>query len=147
MAWIENGPVSLPPPRLAYLAGGLIFLCALAGAGLGFNGSWRNSRPVLGGAQAPAEDQATTARPIVEIPTAPPPAEAANTAADNSAKNADDDTDDSNDIASQTAAAQAVQSRPSRPANIDDILTSRSEKPQAPAKPSSDESPPSDVPF
>ena len=57
------------------------------------------------------------------------------------------------DIAAKTAAAQAVQSKPAQTqSDIDDILTSASERPQAPAKPSTDETPPSgptksDVPF
>jgi hypothetical protein len=57
-------------------------------------------------------------------------------------------------LAAKAAAAQAVQAKPSKPTgNIDDILTSPSEKPPAPVKPSADEAPPpgapvkTDVPF
>ena len=56
-------------------------------------------------------------------------------------------------IAGKTAAAQALQSKPSSPSgNIDDILTSPQEKPPAPVKSPTDEAPPtapvkSDVPF
>jgi len=149
MAWIENGPVSVPPTPVVVFVGVVICAAAIAGVGLGFKGSWRDAtRPAQGSlADAQAADQAVLAQPIVELPqpqAAPVPAAAAT----NTAKEADD----SAVIAEKTAAAQAVQSKPAQtPSNIDDILTSPSEKPQAPAKPSTDEAPPtapqSDVPF
>jgi hypothetical protein len=150
MAWIENGPISLPPPTVAAMAGLAIFACALGGIGLGFVGSWRNAQRPSGDIidQSQGLDQAPIAKPIVDITAAQQQAPAANTAAADNSVSADDNGDNSNSIAAQTAAAQAVQSRPSKSADIDDILTSRSEKPQAPAKPSTDENaPPSDVPF
>jgi hypothetical protein len=156
MAWTDNGPVSLPPRGVAYFTAGLMVVLALAGAGLGFRASWRNGdRPALGDAGSTlADDQATPAKPIVDITAVEQQAVAAPAAAAaNSAHDQDDQADDdSNDIAAQTAAAQAVQSRATKSAtsNIDDILTSRSERPQAPAKPSNDESAPggkNDVPF
>jgi hypothetical protein len=151
MAWIENGPISLPPPTVAAMAGLAIFACALGGIGLGFSGSWRNSQAPSADTidQAQGLDQAPIAKPIVDVTAAEQQAPAANTAtADDNSASADDNEDNSASIAAQTAEAQAAQSRSSKPADIDDILTSRSEKPQAPAKPSTDENaPPSDVPF
>jgi hypothetical protein len=151
MAWIENGPVSLPPPTVVGVVALAIGVAALGGLGVGMKASWRDaSRPAQGSVDTQASSQAILAQPIVELPQPQAAPVAANTAAadTNSAKEADD----SADIAAKTAAAQAVQSKPAQAAsNIDDILTSPSEKPQAPAKPSTDEAPPSapksDVPF
>jgi hypothetical protein len=150
MAWIENGPVSVPSTAVVGLVAAAIGIAAIGGVGLGLKASWRDaSHPAQGAVDTQVTGQAIIAQPIVELPqpqAAPP---AANTAAEtNSAKEADD----SDEIAAKTAAAQAVQSKPAQAAsNIDDILTSPSEKPQAPAKPSTDEAPPtapkSDVPF
>jgi hypothetical protein len=155
MAWTENGPVSLPPRPVAYFAATLVFALAIVGVGLGFRASWRNGdRPSVGGDQALGVDAATPAQPIVEIPALQQQAAAANAVASNSAGDKDE-ADDSNDIAAKTAAAQDVQSNPTKAdQSIDDVLTSGSEKPQAPAKPSTDEDAPgtpkgkaSDVPF
>ena len=153
MAWIENGPVSLPSGGTRAIAAAMICLAALAGVGLGFSTGWRGGEQRVAGAIDPNQDidQAPDANPLVNLvePTAPA---AANVAAANAieAKKSDDDDDDSNEIAAKTAAAQAVQSKPAdKPADIDDILTSSSEKPQAPAKPTTDEQAPpkTDVPF
>ena len=150
MAWDDSDPVSTPPGPVVGVVAFLIAPAAVGGVGLGFKASWRDAtRPAQGSVDTQAAGQAVMAQPIVELPqpqAAPAPTVAA--AATNSAKEADD----SSDIAAKTAAAQAVQSKPAQAAsNIDDILTSPSEKPQAPAKPSTDEAPPtapkSDVPF
>jgi hypothetical protein len=154
MAWIDNGPVSLPSgPTLAFAAV-LIGAAAVAGVGLGFSAGWRGGEQRVAGAIDPNQDidQAADAKPLVTLvePTAPA---AANVAAANTveAKKNDDDSDDSNQIAAQTAAVQAVQSKPADdPKNIDDLLTSPTERPQAPAKPTTDEQAPpakTDVPF
>jgi hypothetical protein len=153
MAWTHNGPVSVPPTPVVGFVAFAIGAAAIAAVGLGVRASWRDvSRPAAGEIDTQISGQAVAAQPIVEFaqPEAPAPA-ATNTAAaaTNSAKAAAD----SEDIAAKTAAVQAVQSKPSQSTgNIDDILTSSSEKPQAPAKPSTDEAPPSappksDVPF
>jgi len=157
MAWIENGPVSLPRGGVLTLAVLLIGGAAVAGAGLGFNAGWHGGEQRVAGAIDPNQDidQAVDAKPLITIgapPTAPPPvatnAAPANTAV---AKKEDDSDDDSNDIAAKTAAVQAVQSKPAqKPADIDELLASPSEKPQAPAKPTTDEQAPpakTDVPF
>ena len=146
-AWTPDGPISLPPRTLAYGAGAVIAAMALVGIGLGFNASSRrSSAPGLeGSGQAASADGAPIARPIVELP---PPVTAANTDADAAASNATDAAADN--IDAQTAAAQAVQSKPSKaPADIDQILTSKTEKPPTSVKPSTDEAPPvkTDVPF
>jgi hypothetical protein len=126
MAWIDNGPVSVPSNAVIGVVALCIAVAAVGGVGLGIKASWREMpQPIA--APAPTNTAA---------------------AATNTAKEADD----SDDIAAKTAAAQAVQSKPAQSSgNIDDILTSSSEKPQAPAKPSTDEAPPqapkSDVPF
>ena len=154
MAWIENGPVSLPPRSVMALAGTAILVVALVGGLFGFSAGWRGGAETTRGSidQNQDIDQATDAKPLVTLiePTAPPPtnAPAANTA---QAKNDSDDDDDSNEIAAKTAAVQAVQSKPSEAApDIDHLLASPNEKPEAPAKPTTDEqAPPSktDVPF
>ena len=158
MAWIENGPVSLPRGGVLTLAVLLIGGAAVAGAGLGFSAAWHGGEQRVAGAIDPNQDidQAVDAKPLITIgapPTVPPPV-ATNATATNSvaAKKANDsDDDDSNDIAAKTAAVQAVQSKPAeKPADIDELLASPSEKPQAPAKPTTDEQAPpakSDVPF
>ena len=151
MAWIENGPVSVPTTPVVVTVGVVLAFAAALSVGFGVKASWREAnRPARGDLDSQAAGQAIIAQPIVELPQ-PQAAPAANTlaAATNSAKEADD----SDDIAAKTAAAQAVQSKPAQnQADIDDILTSASERPQAPAKPSTDEAPPSgpvksDVPF
>lgn len=146
-AWTPDGPISLPPRTLAYGAGAVIAAMALVGVALGFNASSRQSAaPGLEGAgQTVSADGVPIAKPIVELP---PPVTAASDAADSAATNATDAAADT--IDAQTAAAQAVQSKPSKAlADIDQILTSRTEKPPAPVKTTTDEAPPvkSDVPF
>jgi hypothetical protein len=150
-AWIENGPVSLPPPRVAFIAGAVVAALAVTGVALGFHAGWRDgAAPGFGGGVKRAADiGVTSASPIVEIapPVAPAPsaADAAKAAADAAAAAK------AKELAAQTAAAQALQSKTSRPeGNIDDILTSASEKPPAPVKPAAEEAPPppkNDVPF
>lgn len=147
-AWTPDGPISLPPRTLAYGAGAVIAVMAVVGIGLGFNASLRQSAaPGLeGSGQTASADGAPIARPIVELP---PPVTAANDAADIAASNATTAAEADN-IDAQTAAAQAVQSKPSRaPVDIDQILTSKTEKPPTPVKPGADEAPPvkTDVPF
>jgi hypothetical protein len=148
--WIEHGPVSLPPRSLAYGAGAVVMLLAIAGVGLGFDAAWRrDAGPELnstGPANRPGD---LIAKPIVEI--APP------TAAPDEAKSESDDS--ANDqakadaLAAQTAAAQALQAKASAKGDIDDIMTSPTERPPTPVKAPTDEAPPatapvkSDVPF
>jgi hypothetical protein len=148
MAWTENGPVSIPSTTIVGVVALVIGVAAVGGLGLGFKASLRDaSKPARGEIDTQVSGQAILAQPIVELPqpqAAPPPT--------NAATNAAKEADDSDEIAAKTAAAQAAQSKPAQGApNIDDILTSPSEKPQAPAKPSTDETPPtapkSDVPF
>jgi len=153
MAWTQNGPVSLPPQSAVFVVGTVVAVLAVAGAGLGFRAAWRDGgRPGLATDQALAVDGAITAKPIVEIPSMLQQPAAANTAQAAAADDTSDSGDDSNAIAAKTAAAQAAQSRTARPpANLDDLMASPTEKPQAPAKSATDESPPepvkSDVPF
>ena len=152
MAWIDNGPISLPTMSVARIAGVAILLAALAGAALGLRGAWRDETPSLGAAEMQGTDQTTPARPIVEIQSAQQQVAASNAAASNSAQATEEA--DANAIAAKTAAAEEAQAKPSKPpVDIDEILTSQSEKPQAPAKPASDEGAPgadkgsNEVPF
>ncbi|MEO8811800.1 MAG: hypothetical protein ABI376_02665 [Caulobacteraceae bacterium] len=152
-AWIDRGPVSVPPRPLAYAAGGLVLLLAIVGLALGFRATLRAAsapEPIAGGTSGAPSD-AIVAGPIVQPP---PPVPATDAAADQAkADAADAARAKADDIASQTAAAQAVQSQPSKPAgNIDTILASPTEKPPAPVKAPPEEAPPgtpikSDVPF
>jgi len=153
-AWIENGPVSLPPRSLAYGAGFALVLLAAAGVGLGMRAAWRDmGAPGAGGDQTDKVDGSDTliARPIVELPSPVVGPDDAKNSVEADAKAAADAKADA--LAAKTAAAQAVQSKTSKSeADIDDIMTSASEKPLAPAKPATDEAPPtapvkSDVPF
>ena len=129
----------------------LIGVAAIAGVGLGFKASSRDaSRPAQGSIDTQISGQATLAQPIVELPQPQAAPKAANSIVADA--NATDNGDDSSAIAQKTAAVQAAQSKPAQaPSNPDDILASPSERPQAPAKPSTDEAPPSapksDVPF
>jgi len=154
MAWIQNGPVSVPPTPVVGFVAFTIGAAALAAVGLGIHASWRDvSRPAAGEIDTQISGQATPAQPIVQFALPEAPAPAATNAPEAATNSVKDQADASQDIAAKTAAAQAVQSKPSQSnGNIDDILTSSSEKPQAPAKPSTDESAPSgppksDVPF
>jgi hypothetical protein len=155
LAWIDNGPISLPTPSLTRLVSGVIIVVALAGAGVGFRGAWRGDRPSFDVSDSQGVDQTTLAKPIVEIQAAQQQAAASNTVAANSAVANADQTDDSNAIAARTEAVEEAQSKAAGPpANVDELLTSQSEKPQAPAKGSDDEGAPgapdkgaNDVPF
>ena len=152
--WSGSGPVSVPARWLVYLAAVSIVILAIVGVGLGFRAAWR--APSEPGASSESgrnssDDGELVAHPIVEMPppVAPPAADKSD-AADDAATDAEVAGET---IASKTAAAQALQSKPSNPSgNIDDILTSPQEKPPAPVKSTTDEAPPSapvksDVPF
>jgi hypothetical protein len=150
-AWIENGPISLPPRTLAYGAGFAVVLLAILGAAAGFEaGSHRSTGPELDATSgAGPKDDALIAKPVVDLaPPAPPPEAAKPDPDDADAAKAKAD-----DLAAQTAAAQAIQAKPADAGgNIDEVLTSPTEKPPAAAGKGADESPPgapvkSDVPF
>ena len=150
MSWTDNGPVSLPPQGVVWVAAALVGLAALSGVGVGFRAGWRDAgRPTVGGGDQTQPDSAVMAKPIVDVAAAeqPPPAAAATNAT------SQDEEAATNDIAVKTAQAQALQSKQATStATIDEILTPPTEKPQAPAKPTTDESAPggpgkSDVPF
>ncbi len=152
MAWTQNGPVSVPPTPVVGFVAFAIGAAALVAVGFGVHASWRSAdQPAAGEIDTQISGQAIPAQPIVEYAKPEPAPAAANTAAADDSNSAKGE-DDSQDIASKTAEVQAAQSKPSQSmGNIDQILTSPSEKPQAPAKPSTDESAPStpksDVPF
>ena len=150
-SWTENGPIALPPRPLALGMGAALVLLAFVGVGLGVRAAWKDTgAPDLGGSAADSADSADTltAKPIVELPAAPP---AANTA-DNAVA---DESDNSDAIQEKTAEAQQVQSNAAKSgADIDQILASPTEKPTAPGKTGAAEAPPppgppvkSDVPF
>lgn len=153
-SWIENGPVSLPPRWLAYTAGALMAVLAVAGVAIGARAAFRDSgAPDVGGASDIASDSSTlTARPIVQEP---PPVAASDSSDD--ADKADSDAADqakADALAAKAAAAQQIQAKTAKGAgDIDDIMTSPTEKPPAAVKPATDEAPPpgapvkTDVPF
>ena len=153
MSWTDQGPVSTPPAAVVYGAAILVACAALAGAGLGFHAAQRAPAATGSLDQIQGLDQAVGGkRPIVDLPSVEQgPVAAAPT--NSASKDASDD--DSNAIAVKQAAVQAAQSKPSQSASdvMDTYNTSPTEKPQAPAKPSIDETPPSssshnnDVPF
>ena len=148
--WTQNGPVALPPRAMAYGVGALLIAMALVGLTLGYRAAQRQTAaPGLDDVASSVSDGVLIARPIVELPppvaAAPAPDDAAKAAADKAK---------ADDIATKAAAAQAVQTKPSKGAgDIDEILASPTEKPPAPAKATADEAPPpgppvkSDVPF
>ncbi|HEY7851721.1 MAG TPA: hypothetical protein VIB82_02025 [Caulobacteraceae bacterium] len=149
-AWTENGPISLPPRSLAYGVGAALCLLACVGVGLGIRAAWKeNGAPDLTGAASASADSADTliAKPIVDLPP-PPVADASNQV---TADTKDESKADA--IQQRTAEAQQVQATASKSGgDIDQILTSPSEKPPATTKPTTDETPPgppvkSDVPF
>ena len=150
-AWTENGPVSLPPPSVAYGAGVVVAVMAVIGIALGFHAGWRDgAAPGFGSITKRAADVGVReARPVVEIAPPVPPAPTAEEAAKAAA--AAEAAAKAKELAAQTAAAQALQAKTAKPeGNIDDILTSSSEKPPAPVKPAAVEAPPppsNDVPF
>ena len=74
-AWIDNGPVSLPPRSLVVGAAAFIALAAVGGVALGLRAGWRDTSATsyADGTAKPTADDAIIARPIVEIaaPKAP----------------------------------------------------------------------------
>jgi len=150
-AWTENGPISLPSRTLAYGAGFAVVVFAVLGVGAGFEGAARRSvGPELDAASGTgAKDDAMAAKPIVDLA---PPAPAPEAAKDDS-KDADAEKAKADDLAAQTAAAQAIQAKPaSAGGDIDQVLTSPTEKPPTTSAKGADEAPPgapvkSDVPF
>jgi hypothetical protein len=150
-AWIENGPISLPSRALAYSAGLLVVVFAVLGVGAGFEAAFhRSAEPGLGAdSGAATKDGALVAKPIVDLA---PPAPAAEAAKDDS-DDTDTDADKADALAAQTAAAQAIQAKPAKSGgDIDEVLTSPTEKPPAATTNGADEAPPgapvkSDVPF
>lgn len=149
--WTQNGPVSLPPRSVAYGAGLIVLVVGLAGLGFGFKTGLHSSQPGAADASArvTADGSTEEARPIVVLP---PPVTAPVVAATAAPKKdeADSSTDDAKEAQAQAVAAQQVQGKGGKSGqDIDDILTSSSEKPPAPVKPSNDEAPPtrSDVPY
>ncbi len=149
-AWIESGPVSIPSRPLAVGAGVTVAILAIVGFALGFQTSiQRTGASGLGvtAGRTSSHDDELIAKPIVELaPPAPAPV-----AEKSGSDDGDDDKADA--IAAQTAAAQAIQAKPSNGAgNIDDVLASPTEKPPAAPKVITDGTPPgtpvkSDVPF
>ena len=147
-SWVDHGPVSVPPPSQVVVVALILSLIGVCGLALGFRAAWRQeAAPGFDSAAGrKAADGTVDAKPIVELPA---PVEAADNAAD-AADEADAAKADA--LAAQTAAAQAVQAKPSKSgANIDEILTSPSEKPTVPTKRPGDETPgapaKTDVPF
>jgi hypothetical protein len=146
--WTGQEPVSTPPKNLAYGAGAALIVLAFVGVGLGYKASLRGGGSDSSGQVASADDSgALIAKPIVQLPTAP----AASNTADNAA-DAEADNSDKADV--KTAEAQKIQATTSKSGpDIDQILTSPSERPTAPAKGAGDEAAPpgppvkSDVPF
>jgi hypothetical protein len=147
-SWTENGPVSLPPRWLAYTAGAVVLALAIVGVGVGVRAAFRDGgAPDLGGVTDSAADKSTlVAAPIVQPP---PPVAAPDASADaDKDDSADADKDKADALATKAAMAQEIQAKPSKPGgDIDDILTSPSEKPPAPAKAGADEAPPSSAPV
>src|SRR5947209_1718014 len=115
-AWIENGPVSVPSKPVAYTAGAVLAVIAVAGLGLGFKAAMRQPSEVAGPGQRVAADGSIQAQPIVVLP---PPVAAPQT---QQAKTAPTQTDQEKaDAAARAAAAQQVQAKPANPnADIDD---------------------------
>jgi hypothetical protein len=159
MATTAVDPVSTPPRGVVYLVALAMLVCAGGGVFLGYKASLREnagrSAPT-GLDDAQGVDQAVVAKPIVDIPAqAVPVPEASNAlaAATNTTSKSTDNSDaSSNDLAVRTAAVQHVQSTPAQSSqDIDTILASPTERPQTPAKPSTDDEPPpppkTDVPF
>jgi hypothetical protein len=146
-----------------YVVAFFIAAAAVGGSVFGFRASMRDTSHATAGTgvdDLQSLDAATPARPIVDVtPMAAPPPEAAatNTLADaTNAVTKRTEEAATNDVAVRTAAVQAQQNNPARPAqDIDTLLTSQSERPQTPAKPSTDDQPAqttgqpakNDVPF
>jgi hypothetical protein len=123
----------------------------MLGVGAGFEAAFRLSAgPELATASGSgAKDDALVAKPIVDLA---PPTPAPEAAKDNS-DDSDADAAKADALAAQTAAAQAIQAKPANAGgDIDEVLTSPTEKPPAAAAKGADEAPPgapvkSDVPF
>jgi hypothetical protein len=153
MSWSESGPVSTPPRSTVTFVAAALAAVAVFGVGYGVHAVWRAGGPASAGSGDQGQDAAAiSAKPLVDIPAVeqPPVANAAPATNAAAAKNSDEA--EANTIAEKTAAAQAVQSKPAeQPTDIDQMMASPSEKPQAPAKPSTDEgapgAPTNAVPF
>lgn len=152
MSWSESGPISTPPRSTVTLVAAALACVAVIAVGYSARAVWRAGGPAsIGSGDASQDSQAVIAKPLLDIPAAeqPPVANAA-PAANAVAKETDEA--EANSIAEKTAAAQAVQSKPAdQPTDIDQMMASPSEKPQPPAKPSTDEgapgAPTNAVPF
>ena len=154
MSWTESGPISTPPRSTITFVAAALAAVAVFGVGYGVHAVWRAGGPAGVGSGDQGQDaQAVPARPLVDIPAVEQPPVAANAApAANAVAAKGQDEDDANTIAAKTAAVQAVQSKPAdQSTDIDQMMASPSEKPQAPAKPSTDEgapgAPTNAVPF
>ena len=154
MSWSESGPVSTPPRSTVTFVAAALAAVAVVGAGFGVHAVWRAGGPASAGSGDQGQDaQAISAKPLVDIPAVEQPPVTTNAApAANATSAKDEDEAEANSIAAKTAAAQAVQSKPAdQPTDIDQMMTSPSEKPQAPAKPNTDEgapgAPTNSVPF
>lgn len=149
-SWIENGAISLPPRTIAYGVGVALAVMALVGLGVGWQAA---SRPASGletaGVTTASDANTMTATPLVDLT----PTQTAKPAETSSSDSGDAAAAKADDLAAQTAKAQALQAKPNgTPGDIDAIMTSASEKPPSPTKPSAVEAPPngpvkSDVPF
>jgi hypothetical protein len=147
-SWTANGPVSLPPRWLAYMAGAIVVALAAFGVGVGVRAAFRDGgAPDLGATADGAADKSTlVAAPIVQPP--PPVAAPDPSADDDKNDSTGTDSEKADALAAKAAMAQEIQAKPSKPAgDIDDILASPSEKPPAPGKPAADEAPPSSAPV
>ena len=152
MSWSETGPVSTPPRSTVTFVALVLAVVAVVGVGYGARAVWRAGGPAVGSGDQNQDAQASPARPLVDIPAVEQPPVAASAPAANAVAAKDQDADEANTIAAKTAAAQAVQSKPAdQPTDIDQMMASPSEKPQAPAKPNTDEgapgAPTNSVPF
>ena len=152
--WTGKDPISSPSRPVALGVGAALVVLAFVGVGLGLHAAWKDTgAPDLSGATTAGADEADTltAKPIVDLPIAPVASNTADNATVDEAA-ADNSTDN---IEQRTAEAQQVQSTASRSgADIDKILASPTERPTAPAKATTVETPPapgppvkSDVPF
>jgi len=153
MSWSESGPVSTPPRSTVTFVAAALAVVAVVGVGYGAHAVWRaGGSSSVGSGDESQDAQAISARPLVDIPAVEQPPVANAAPAANAMASKDQDQAEANTIAEKTAAAQAVQSKPADQAtDIDQMMASPSEKPQAPAKPSTDEgapgAPTNAVPF
>ncbi len=146
-AWTDNGPVSLPSRGLVNLAAVLVVAFAILGLVMGVQAAFRKgAAPDIGAAGAVAgKADEIAAKPIVDLA---PPTPAADDGKDDGDKT-DEEQAKADALAAQTAAAQAIQAKPSKAGgNIDDVLASPTEKPPGPVKNAGDGAPVnSEVPF